>query len=128
MEKQKTILLVDDDEALAEAVQMILEDEGYQVEVAHASKYIDPIVSKKAPDLILLDYRLPDENGVTIASRLRTQPSTKDIPIVMVSASYSIQKPAMEAGANAFLPKPFAFDSLLDTIENFLNFNEVRAQ
>lgn len=124
--RQKTILVVDDDEALAEAVKMILEDEGYEVLTAFGSKHADQLIQEQCPDLIVLDYRLPGENGLSIAQRLKQSASTQRVPIVMISASYSIQKPAMEAGADVFLPKPFSFNTLLSTISKFLQFKNVQ--
>lgn len=73
----------------------------------------------KRPDAILLDINLPGINGLDVLKRLRDNPHTHDIPVIVLSAhvmEHDILN-AMEAGANAFVPKPIELQSLLDALQ-----------
>ena len=115
------ILVVDDDEALTEALEIILSDEGYCVNVMHAGEQVDGQLKDIRPDIIILDYRLPGEDGASVARRIKTDKTTCNIPILMISASNSVEKTARANGVNEFLPKPFSVDRLLEVIKETTN-------
>ncbi len=118
------ILIIDDETAILNALQIFLEQEGYDVEAV--DKYEDYLEKHEGvlPDLIILDIILLDEDGREIAKRLKSNAKTKHIPIIMISAHPNAEQTSLKAGANAFLPKPFDMDELLTTISSLLETNK----
>ncbi len=115
----KKILIIDDDTALIEGLQIILEDEGYSVvAVTDCQSMLDvvSVTSKQAPQLIMLDFRLPFKDGGEVAKDLKRDKQTKKIPIIMMSASHNTKMIAEEVGADDFLEKPFDMDDVLRCI------------
>ncbi len=113
--KNKKILLVDDDLAILDAMSIMLEDEGYEVEVSSDGNP-EKNIEKFAPDLILLDIWMSGIDGRTICKTLKTKKETKHIPIIMVSANKDAEKISQDAGANGFLSKPFEMKELFSII------------
>jgi len=114
---QKTILLVEDDPALAMGLVDALEFEGFKV--LHADRGQDAIdkAHKHRPDAIILDLMLPDLNGYQVCEQVRkTDPRT---PIIMLTArSQEADKiRGLDAGADDYVTKPFAFEELLARVE-----------
>jgi CheY-like chemotaxis protein len=116
----RKILIVEDDADIVLALTTILEDEGYVVAIdsgRHLSLHMSPA---SLPDLILLDMLLSGQDGREIARRLKADPSTRHIPILMLSAYPTIEQEAKAAGADSFLAKPFELDDLLDQVSSYL--------
>lgn len=113
----KRVLVIDDEAAILEVLQIVLECEGYITETLSTGEKLLSIIEQQIPDVILLDFSLPGETGDKIARRLKAKAETKHIPIIMLSAHHAIEQIALESGVNAFLPKPFSIDDLLKTIE-----------
>jgi DNA-binding response OmpR family regulator len=116
----KKILVVDDDPAILEVIKVILEDSNYHVKTSESGSVLLNLNGKRHPDLILLDVLLSGEDGRDIARALKTKKSTKDIPIIMISASPSTYEGALAAGADDFISKPFDIDHLLKVIHKNL--------
>lgn len=114
------ILVVDDDIGILDAIDLILDDEGYIVETTPNGDEIFERTNKFNPNLIILDVLLSGSDGRAICQMLKTETKTKNIPIIMISAHPNIDKSVKEAGADAFLPKPFDTKELLDTISKVL--------
>jgi DNA-binding response OmpR family regulator len=119
MREVKKIMVVDDDPAILDSIGMILEFEGYQVLVSTNSSSLLTI-ENELPDLVLLDIWMSGTDGRDICKYLKKKPSTKDIPILLISASREIEKSAKEAGANDFLSKPFEVTDLLAKVEKHI--------
>lgn len=115
--EKKKILVVDDDTGILESLQFLLEDAGYTVITSEDGSIFENITDSQKVNLILLDYWLPKQNGGEITRRLKSSPNTKDIPIIIISASYNVKKITKEAGADDFIPKPYDMDILLQKIE-----------
>jgi CheY-like chemotaxis protein len=115
----KKILLVDDDPAILDSVSLLLEFEGYQV-VATSNTSDLLTMETDLPDLLLLDIWMSGTDGIDICKQLKQKPATKDIPIVLISASREIEKSAKAAGANDFLSKPFEVDDLIQKVERYI--------
>lgn len=117
----KRILVVDDDESILEVVQIVLESEGYVVQTAMNSGFLQQLASQPAlPDLILLDVLLSGEDGREISRQLKADPQLQHIPVVMLSAHSDASKAVDKGGADTFLEKPFDVDVLLDTVQQYL--------
>lgn len=117
--KQKRIMIADDDPGIVDAVEMLLEFEGYEVSsTVNGSTVLD--MKDELPDLLLLDIWMSGTDGRDICKQLKQNDKLKDIPVIMVSASRDIERSAMNAGANDFLAKPFEMNDLLQKIENLI--------
>ena len=115
-EKYKKIMIADDDPGIVDAVEMLLEFEGYKVtSTVDGSTVLD--MKDELPDLLLLDIWMSGEDGRDICRKLKLTDSTKNIPVIMISASRDIKESAMASGADDFLAKPFEMDELLQKIE-----------
>ena len=109
-------MIADDDPGIVDAVEMLLEFEGYAVtSTVDGSTVLD--MKEELPDLLLLDIWMSGEDGRDICRKLKDANATKNIPVIMISASRDIQQSALDAGADDFLAKPFEMDELLQKIE-----------
>lgn len=117
---KKKILIVDDDKSILEAVSLILEDEGYSTEIVFKGDEIYKRIEMFKPDLILLDVLMSGVDGRDICKQLKSDITTKHIPIIMVSAHPSAKEGAKKNGANDFLPKPFEVNDLLEIISKHI--------
>lgn len=112
------VLVVDDDEGIGEFVGMALSDEGYKVETAPHGAVALEIVGRQAPDVILLDMRMPIMDGWEFARRYRERPGPH-APIVVMTAARDAADRAAEITAEGVLAKPFDLDALLGIVARF---------
>jgi two-component system alkaline phosphatase synthesis response regulator PhoP len=114
----KTILLVDDDPEIVKTVRHYLQQEGYAVLVAYNGLDALVIVRDQAPDCIVLDVLLPDLVGWDIIQRIRADPRTAKIPIIMLTARVADAEKVLglELGADDYVTKPFNPRELLARI------------
>ena len=114
------ILVVEDQDSIRRMIEALVKARGYSVTaVANGAKAID-VATTDTPDLVLLDLMLPGQyDGFEVCERLRTDPATRDIPIVVISALDDPESRARAtgAGANAYYTKPFSPIALLKEIE-----------
>lgn len=109
-------MIADDDPGIVDAVGMMLEFEGYEVtSTMDGSTVVD--MMNDHPDLLLLDIWMSGEDGRDICKKLKHTMETKNIPVIMISASRDIQTSAIESGADDFLAKPFDMAELVNKIE-----------
>jgi len=102
------ILFVDDDMDTLRLVGLMLQRQGYEVRVANNGQQALGMVQAEVPDLILLDIMMPEMDGYEVARRLRSDPATSEIPIIMFTAKTQVDDKVMgfEAGADDYLTKP----------------------
>lgn len=114
--KKIKITLVEDDPDILLTLNMILEEAGYEVE-SFTSPI--PIIEGKCslPDLFILDKRMPDIDGLEVCRYFKSKDLTKDIPVLIISASPKFGSQALKAGACDFLAKPFQMATLLALVE-----------
>lgn len=117
---KKRILVADDDPAILDAIQIMLEDQGYEVSTSIDGETIYKM-ERDYPDMLLLDIWMSGMDGREICRYLKNQESTRDIPIVMISANKDTERMALEVGANGFLEKPFQMDDLLRIVSLHLD-------
>jgi CheY-like chemotaxis protein len=120
MNKNKTIMICDDDAGILEMIVIILEDSGYHVIAEQNSVNLYQLIELEKPALLLLDLWMPVLSGDQVLMHLRSNPETQDLPVIVLSASTDGAKIAKDAGANGYIAKPFDIDDLLDRIENIL--------
>jgi len=122
MRTQPRILIVEDEPAIAELMAVNLRHNGFQpvwaMDAATAQKELDEIL----PDVILLDWMLPGETGLSLAKRWRSHPRTKTIPILMITArgDEPDRVAGLDAGADDYIVKPFSPRELLARIRAVL--------
>lgn len=123
MAKKAKILLADDEEDIKTVISLYLGSKGYEVVTAYDGlDAIDKAKSEK-PDLILLDVMMPIMNGFEVCQKLKDDPDTQDIPIIMLSAaaqSETITK-SIELGAKDYIVKPFDPERLDKMIFKYLD-------
>jgi DNA-binding response OmpR family regulator len=119
MDKLKTIMIADDDPGILDAIEIMLEFEGYQVRSMQNGAAL-LTMENSFPDLLLLDIWMSGTDGRDICRHLKQRADTCKIPIVLISASKDIENSAIEAGADDFLAKPFEMDDLLKKIERHI--------
>ncbi|KKQ66991.1 MAG: Response regulator receiver protein [Candidatus Daviesbacteria bacterium GW2011_GWA2_38_24] len=115
----KKILVIEDDPGILESLKMVLELSGYYVIVAEDGQIIERGFDGRRPDLILMDYWLPIRNGGEITKGLKNTEGTKNIPVIIISASLNIRDIVKECGADDFIPKPYDLNELLYKIERY---------
>ena len=115
----KRIMIADDDVGIVEAVKLMLEDEGYNVETVLSGAEVKRL-GQDLPAVLVLDIWMSGEDGREICKYLKNQESTKRLPIILFSANKNIQQIAQEVGADDFLPKPFDIDDLLKKVERLV--------
>lgn len=114
------VLVVEDEVKLAKLIKQVLEDEHYQVDLAHDGDKGLEMALVGSYDLIILDLMLPGIDGLEICRCLRQERSA--IPVLMLTARDAVQDRVLglDAGADDYLSKPFAFDELLARIRALL--------
>lgn len=121
MKERKKILVVDDNDDIAEALVLLLTHSGYEADRAYSAQECMYKVEENKPDLILLDIFLSGSDGRDVCRKLRKQSETEFTPIIIISAHPNMLEPALAAGANDFVSKPFVVDDLLKKVEDLLS-------
>ena len=116
------ILIVEDEPAIQELIAVNLEHAGHRVQRAHSAAEADALIREVKPDLIVLDWMLPDLAGTALARRLRADTRSKDIPIIMLTARAQERDKieGLDAGADDYITKPFSPKELLARIRALL--------
>jgi two-component system chemotaxis response regulator CheY len=113
-----SILVVDDEEDLARGVEVLLRARGYRVRSTHDGAAGIRLAREERPDLILLDYELPEMDGLEVIDALRADPALAGIPVLLTTASrISLDDVAR---ADGFLAKPFQADLLYEVVQRLL--------
>jgi CheY-like chemotaxis protein len=115
----KTILIIEDERIIAEILSAVLEDEGYNVQVADNGKEGIATLKSTHPDLVLCDLMMPIADGRAVARAMAADPTTRSIPLIIMSAG---GKPPTDPGVryNVFLRKPFDLNQLIATVEHLV--------
>jgi DNA-binding response OmpR family regulator len=121
-DSRPSILVVDDEPDILDALTFLLEDEGYRVQASDKGDYAEALLDGdgELPDLIILDVLLSGKDGRLICRELKRRAATAHIPVVMISAHPNAGQSVKEVGADAFVAKPFAIDDILATVAALL--------
>lgn len=117
MEASKVILIIDDDEDFQMILKISLHRSGYIVRSLFDGEIAATLSQSPAPDVILLDVDLPETNGAEICRQLKSNASTCDIPVIMVSANPYVDELSKQAGARDYVQKPFALQTLMEKVQ-----------
>lgn len=118
----KTIVIADDELDALNILRDILESEGYKIFAVPDGRQAIDTVLKEKPDLLVVDNSMPEVQGVDVVRELRKHAELKVMKILFMSAAAAgdDQKAASDAGADAFLPKPFEIDDIIAAVRKLL--------
>ncbi|HEY0754368.1 MAG TPA: response regulator transcription factor [Ktedonobacteraceae bacterium] len=117
-----TVLVIDDQENIIEFIRLGLKYEGFLVESAKDGPLGLAAAQRTNPDLIILDVMLPGMDGLEVCRNLRQNPTTRDIPVLMLTAKDGISDriAGLDIGADDYITKPFSFEELVARIRAIL--------
>jgi CheY-like chemotaxis protein len=116
----KRLLIVEDDLSIQDIFKIMFETYGYQVECLENGKVL---CERKDnwPDAIILDKQLPGMDGVQACQFLKSQPATKNIPVLLITATMGVDQAAKLAGADDFLEKPFDMKTIINKVSQLID-------
>ncbi|UAY52893.1 response regulator [Ferruginibacter albus] len=114
---ENSVLIVEDDKDIRLALELLLNRRGFNV-LGVSDLTIENLSIQ--PDVILMDVYLSGKSGQDICKTIKENPATNHIPVIMMSASPAAEVSCMEAGANAFISKPFKISEVVSTVQRFI--------
>lgn len=116
------ILVAEDDLDIARLIQFQLKYHGYEVVTASDGAEALQLARKEAPSLMLIDWMMPVMDGLQAVTALKADPDLRHIPVILMTAKAQAQdvQAGLQAGAAAYLVKPFPLDQLVKTIQEVL--------
>ena len=118
----KLVLVVDDEDMTRQMIVMFLKMSGHECAEAENGVVALEQVAKQKPDAIILDVMMPEMDGITMCKRLRANPSTESIPVLMLSGRSQLgaEEEGLEAGANAYMKKPMDPKEMLSVLTEMM--------
>lgn len=116
-ERQRRVLVVDDDLSIQGFLAEALADESYEVQTASNGREALEVLTAWLPDLILLDLMMPEMDGWHFRAEQRARPEIAGVPVIVLSATRDLAVRARDLEPAQIFPKPFDLDALLTTIE-----------
>jgi DNA-binding response OmpR family regulator len=120
MKHEVDVILVDDDKDICVMVEAILKFAGYKVHSCSLPEQLPEILNSIHPRLLLMDMLLSGTDGRDVCRKLKADPATSYIKIIMMSAHPDADKSCREAGADDFIPKPFDMDFFIARVKGQL--------
>lgn len=122
MTQQPLVLVVEDEPAQREVLKYNLESEGYTVSFAVNGEEALLMISEELPDVIVLDWMLPNVSGIEVCRQVKTRPETREIPVIMLSArsEEGDKVRGLETGADDYVTKPYSVTELLARVRSQL--------
>jgi CheY-like chemotaxis protein len=120
---KSTIMVVDDEKDMVNFVKTMLEEKGYGVQSANSGQEVFNLLGEQKPDLIILDVFMPQMDGLEVLVRLRENPATASIPVILLTTNqeYKDILEGYQKGTNYYIPKPFTKNQLLDGVNSILS-------
>jgi DNA-binding response OmpR family regulator len=118
-----TILVVDDEPDIVKLVTKIMEARSHKVMTARDGQEALDLVKRDRPDVVILDLNIPKLDGFEVCKRLKSDPETKTIPVVMMTAAYVSVEEASKGvglGADEYVVKPFLREVLVHNVERLI--------
>ena len=117
----KKVLIVDDDQALLDVLEVSLQYSKYDVKTVGLCPDIFELIATYQPDIVILDYVLSGTNGGEMCYQIKTNPETSHLPVIIITAYPKKLDSSGTFLSNAILPKPFDLSELLFTIDSCLS-------
>jgi CheY-like chemotaxis protein len=117
MNETKTVLFADDEEDICRGARLWLTHAGFRAHLVRDGAQAVAAAQSLRPDAIVLDVRMPNKDGLTALCELHQRADTRDIPVIMLSASLRDQQATLDAGARFFLTKPYEPKALVAAVE-----------
>jgi DNA-binding response OmpR family regulator len=126
MREQKTLLLVDDDPEIRNALRTVLEQRGYRVLIAADGNMGLSLAEREAPDLVVVDMMMPKKSGFLVLEKLKQRPDVGP-KVIMITANEGHRHRAYAEmlGVDDYIRKPFAIDRLLDSVQRLCPVDDV---
>ncbi len=120
------VLVIDDDPTIARIAKLTLKNQGYEVVIAEDTKNGLKELFKETTDLLLLDYMLPEQNGISFLKDIRSEPELCNLPVIMLTTigSSDVVQAAKLLGANDFITKPFTLETLVERVSRLVPIHE----
>lgn len=120
--KKTSLLIIDDEAPIRDMLVFALKPAGFELIEAESVQQAERKIAKKMPDLILLDWMLPGKSGIEFAKQLKLNKTTRDIPIIMLTAKAEEENKikGLETGADDYITKPFSPRELIARIKSVL--------
>ena len=119
-QKTRTVLVIDDEDAMRTLVQKILADKGYKTIAADNGETGLELALKHGPDLVICDVNMPNMNGFVVVEELQKDPDTSDIPVIMMTGVAQEAGAWKAVGAVDYIEKPFSIEKLLESVDRAL--------
>jgi len=118
----KRVLIADDEPNIVTSLEFLMEQAGYETRIATNGNEALELAVSFQPDLVLLDIMFPAKSGYEVCQRLKSDPATRDIKVVIVSAKGRAVEVAkvLELGADAYIAKPFSTRELVAKVREML--------
>ena len=114
------ILMVNDEDDLLALCKDALQESGHTVHTETSGRATIELASRVRPDLLIVDWVIPDLDGPAVIAAFRSRPDLRDLPVLAISALHDGAHLAARAGADAFLQKPFDGDELIEAANQLL--------
>lgn len=118
------VLIIDDNEDLLEMLKVMFQFKGYVVSVKNNVTGVQELVSEIKPGVVVMDMLLSGADGRDISRRLKSDPSTAEVPILMISAMPNAAQACLDAGADYFVGKPFEMEHMMNTVARALCYSQ----
>lgn len=129
--RRPTILVVDDDRAIQELLNELLREAGYEVRSACSLAAAREVIRQQRPDVLILDVRLPDGNGLDLCAQLQHDPATLDLPVLVLSSlahGSDFVAQGLDRGGYDVLAKPFVNEELLARVHTLVRLRRLQQQ
>ena len=122
MGEKKKILVVDDEPNILKLISFILKNNGYEVMEAASGPECLKKAKKETPDMIVLDVMMPKMDGFEVAKKIKSNATTRNVPILMLSskAQFEDKMKGIDSGATDYITKPFDKQELIEKVQELL--------
>ncbi len=119
-DEQRMVIVVDDSDEVRDVLTMLLEGEGFRVLPVEDGESALIMARRARPALITLDIRLPGEDGAEVLRRLKSDPDTSDIPVIVLSGQDNMGEIGESLGADGVLGKPFELEDVQNLVRSLM--------
>jgi len=123
-----SILVVDDEKTITAALDLLLRDHGYEVDTASSVAEAEAILARRWFDLVFLDLRLPDGDGIGLLEQIKKTAPDIEVMLMTAHGSLDVTIEAIKRGAFYYLEKPFTFDQVLVLTQRALHIRSIKAE